>query len=134
MTSPIITEANDPLAGFIFVQEGAQTLLGRLREDEPGKPYLDPVYVYRLGEESKLDPVTKQPVVDPVTQRRLVRPVRSLHSLLGYPEIHRKDISSSVGISVNDLLPESRTALAEMVKQYDDALRAMGIVTLVRPR
>ena len=125
MNTPTIREKSDPLAGFVFVLEGAQTLLGKLCEDESGKPYLEPVYVYRVGEEWQLN--AKGEKVG-------VRPVRSLHPLFGYPEVLRKDLASAVGTSVNELSPKSRAELAEKVEAYEVRLRSMGIVRLVKVR
>lgn len=112
----------DSLAGFVFVYIGAQTFLGKLREDTPGDPYLEPVYVYRVGDEYKIDPTTKERVA--------VRPTRELRAPLGYPEIRRMDLPTNVGISVEQLLPESRAALSALVDAYEAKLRAQGLGSL----
>jgi len=117
-----ITDKADPLAGYVFVYEGAQTLFGRLREDVPGQPYLEPVYVYRIAEVSIVDPKTGKKVDS--------RLERSLHPLYGFPEIRRKDLATRVGTSVEELLPESRAALAALVDQYEAKLREKGLASL----
>jgi hypothetical protein len=128
MRDAVITEKENALAGFVLMYMGAQTLLGRLCEEEPpagttqpGQLYLEPVYVYRVGEESK---------VDPVTHERVVRAVRSLHPLFGFPEIQRMDVPSGVGVSVSELSQESRDALLQLVSDYEEKRNAMGLVRL----
>jgi hypothetical protein len=120
-----IREKQDPVTGFVFVLEGSQTLFGKLNEDAQGHSYLDPVYVYRIVEEFKVDPETKQ--------RTHSRFVRELHPLFGYPEIHRWDLRASNGVSVNELLPENRAELALRVEEYEERNRSMGIVNLFKP-
>lgn len=119
-----IREKPDPLAGFVFVIEGAQTLFGRLCEDKQGHPYLEPVYVYRFMEEKARDK-SGQVVA--------IRQSVELHPLFGFDELRRKDLANSVGVSVNDLTQKSRDMLAGLVEQYETNLRAKGFVTLVRP-
>lgn len=116
-----IREKADPLAGYVLMYMGAQTLLGRLCEDAPGQLYLEPVYLYRIGEQKRLNPVTKE---------EEVRPIRSLHPPFGFVEIQRMDVASGVGVGVHELSQESRDALLSLIVEYEEKRNAMGLVRL----
>lgn len=122
MNNPIITNMPDGLEGFVFVFEGANTFLGKLQRDPMG-PYLEPVYVYRVVEAARVNPITQA--------REVIGEQRELRPVLGYPEVRRLDLASGSGVSIDQLGPENRRQLAALVERYEEQWRAMQRVQLV---
>jgi hypothetical protein len=108
-----------PLVGWAFIPVGGHTLFGKVCQDET-QLYLEPAYIYKVTTQYKINRDTGERVEG--------RDIRSLHPLLGCPEVLRHDLLPQVcGISVDQLSAENRAVMAQLVEEYEAGLRTMGI-------
>jgi hypothetical protein len=113
-----IREKSLVLEGWVFVFVGAHTFFGKLHAP-PGGAYLEPAYVYRVGEEYR---------VNEKGERVEMRATRELRPPLGFPEVRRLDLDTRTGVGIEELRPETRLLMATLVKKYEEGLRKETLV------